>query len=93
MPTATASSRSCEQVAGTSEVDALTRAQVQDVYDALEELIERRPRWRPPRPRRSQPYDEYSNGLAKAQLPLSSQANGSSSTTSSSATSSVPGLA
>ncbi len=30
-----------EQVAGTSEVEALTRAQVQDVYDALDELIER----------------------------------------------------
>ncbi len=29
-----------ERVAGTSEVDALTRAQVQDVYDALDELIE-----------------------------------------------------
>lgn len=29
-----------EQVAGTADVDTLTRAQVQDVYDALEELIE-----------------------------------------------------
>ena len=29
-----------ERVTGTAEVDALTRAQVQDVYDALEELIE-----------------------------------------------------
>ena len=29
-----------ERVAGTPDVDALTRAQVQDVYDALEELIE-----------------------------------------------------
>ncbi len=29
-----------ERVAGTSDVDALTRAQVQDVYDALEQLIE-----------------------------------------------------
>ena len=28
-----------ERVAGTADVDALTRAQVQDVYDALEELI------------------------------------------------------
>ena len=28
-----------EQVTGTADVDALTRAQVQDVYDALEELI------------------------------------------------------
>jgi DNA polymerase-3 subunit epsilon len=31
-----------EQVAGTSDVDSLTREQVQDVYDALQELIERR---------------------------------------------------
>ncbi len=30
-----------ERVAGTADVDALTRAQVQDVYDVLEELIER----------------------------------------------------
>ena len=29
-----------ERVAGTTDVDTLTRAQVQDVYDALEELIE-----------------------------------------------------
>jgi DNA polymerase III epsilon subunit-like protein len=29
-----------ERVVGTSELDALTRAQVQDMYDALEELIE-----------------------------------------------------
>jgi DNA polymerase III epsilon subunit family exonuclease len=29
-----------ERVAGTSDVDALTRSQVQDVYDALEQLIE-----------------------------------------------------
>lgn len=29
-----------ERVAGTADVDALTRAQVQDVYDALDELIE-----------------------------------------------------
>ena len=29
-----------ERVAGTSEVETLTRAQVQDVYDALDELIE-----------------------------------------------------
>lgn len=29
-----------ERVAGTTDVDSLTRAQVQDVYDALEELIE-----------------------------------------------------
>jgi len=28
-----------ERVAGTADVDALTRAQVQDVYDALEELL------------------------------------------------------
>jgi DNA polymerase III epsilon subunit-like protein len=31
-----------ERVAGTTEVDALTRAQIQDVYDALEELIAQR---------------------------------------------------
>jgi DNA polymerase III epsilon subunit family exonuclease len=31
-----------ERVAGTSEVDSLTRAQVQDVYDALDELIAHR---------------------------------------------------
>jgi DNA polymerase III subunit epsilon len=29
-----------EQIAGTTEVNALTRAQVQDVYDALDQLIE-----------------------------------------------------
>ena len=29
-----------ERVSGTTDVDTLTRAQVQDVYDALEELIE-----------------------------------------------------
>ena len=29
-----------ERVVGTPDVDTLTRAQVQDVYDALEELIE-----------------------------------------------------
>ena len=29
-----------ERVVGATGVDALTRAQVQDVYDALEELIE-----------------------------------------------------
>ena len=29
-----------ERVAGTADVDALTREQVQDVYDALDELIE-----------------------------------------------------
>ena len=37
--TASGSSRSSQRVAGTADVDALTRAQVQDVYDALEELI------------------------------------------------------
>ena len=31
-----------ERIAGTADVDALTRAQVQDVYDALDELIEQR---------------------------------------------------
>jgi len=31
-----------ERVAGTADVDSLTRAQVQDVYDALDELIEQR---------------------------------------------------
>lgn len=31
-----------ERLVGTTEVDALTRAQVHDVYDALEELIEQR---------------------------------------------------
>jgi DNA polymerase III epsilon subunit family exonuclease len=31
-----------ERVAGTADVDGLTRAQVQDVYDALDELIEQR---------------------------------------------------
>ena len=31
------------QVTGVTDVDALTRAQVQDVYDALEELIEQQP--------------------------------------------------
>ena len=30
-----------ERAAGTADVDSLTRAQVQDVYDALEELIEK----------------------------------------------------
>lgn len=32
-----------ERVTGTSDVDALTREQVQDVYDTLERLIEQRP--------------------------------------------------
>ncbi len=31
-----------ERVAGTADVDALTRAQVQDVYDALEDMVEQR---------------------------------------------------
>ncbi len=31
-----------DRIAGTANVDALTRAQVQDVYDALDELIEQR---------------------------------------------------
>jgi DNA polymerase III epsilon subunit family exonuclease len=31
-----------ERVAGTSDIDALTRAQVQDMYDALDQLIEQR---------------------------------------------------
>ena len=40
MPIATSVVALVERVAGTAEVDSLTRAQVQDVYDALEELIE-----------------------------------------------------
>jgi predicted lipid-binding transport protein (Tim44 family) len=31
-----------QRVAGTADLDTLTRAQVQDVYDALEELIAER---------------------------------------------------
>jgi hypothetical protein len=31
------------RVTGVADVDTLTRAQVQDVYDALEELIEQQP--------------------------------------------------
>lgn len=31
-----------ERVAGTADVDSLTRAQIQDVYDALDDLIEQR---------------------------------------------------
>ena len=42
-PIASRSARSCERVAGATDIDALTRAQVQDVYDALEELIEQQP--------------------------------------------------
>ena len=45
-PIASRSPRSSSGVAGTGNMDALTRAQVQDVYDALEELIADRHRWR-----------------------------------------------
>ena len=40
---ASRSPRSCSGSRASTDIDALTRAQVQDVYDALEELIEQQP--------------------------------------------------